>query len=309
MALRFRTKAPHSVTEKIRREKIKRYMDQLKALVPANARQQNVQQLYVLENTVEYIIWVNKELEKQSVTRSQHTDIAGTPKRRSSFQGSIREYASGKLLFDYKAKMTAPKIKLTYFDLRGRGENIRVALSLANIPFEDERLTKEEFAERKSTFPFHQLPCLTVDGQVYCQSVSILRYIGKIGNLYPEDPLLALKVDAIVDFTEDIRNVAAPSFKETDDAKRLAMREGYVQNEFPKMFGALESYVESDQFCVGNSTTVADIAVSYLVSMMTVGFLSGVPKTVLDGYPKLLGIKNRFNQLPEYLAWENRSKK
>ncbi|KAJ3314679.1 hypothetical protein HDV04_005685 [Boothiomyces sp. JEL0838] len=203
--------------------------------------------------------------------------------------------------------MTAT-IKLTYFDTRGRGENIRVALSLAKIPFEDERLSKEQFEERKEAFPFLQLPCLTVDGQIYCQSVSILRYIGKIGKLYPEDPLLALKVDSIIDYTEEIRDVMAPSFKEEDEAKRIAMREGYVQNDFPRMFARLEKYVDSDEFCVGTTTTIADIAVSYLVTMMTIGFIGGVPKNVLDGYPKLLGIKKRFTELPEYQAWENRNR-
>ncbi|KAJ3257362.1 hypothetical protein HK103_004582 [Boothiomyces macroporosus] len=71
MALRVRPKTPHSVTEKIRREKIKLYIEKLRQLVPANCGQSNLQQLYVLENAVEYLIWANNELEKRAIIISE----------------------------------------------------------------------------------------------------------------------------------------------------------------------------------------------------------------------------------------------
>lgn len=33
-----------------------------------------------------------------------------------------------------------------------------------------------------------------MDGVEYTQSMAMLRYVGKLGGLYPEDPLAALKV-------------------------------------------------------------------------------------------------------------------
>lgn len=36
-----------------------------------------------------------------------------------------------------------------------------------------------------------------MDGTDYTQSTALLRYAGKLGGLYPEDPLQALKVGTI----------------------------------------------------------------------------------------------------------------
>lgn len=45
---------------------------------------------------------------------------------------------------------TNKKIKLFYFDTRGRGEALRVILHQAKVDFEDVRLTQEEWAKLKS---------------------------------------------------------------------------------------------------------------------------------------------------------------
>jgi glutathione S-transferase len=41
------------------------------------------------------------------------------------------------------------------------------------------------------------VPVLEVGGVVYCQSNAILRYVGKLAKLYPEDPVLALRADMV----------------------------------------------------------------------------------------------------------------
>ena len=47
-----------------------------------------------------------------------------------------------------------PKLKLTYFDFHGgRGEPARLALSIGNIPFEDDRLPPSEWERRKPITP------------------------------------------------------------------------------------------------------------------------------------------------------------
>jgi glutathione S-transferase len=49
----------------------------------------------------------------------------------------------------------------------------------ANVSFIDERLSKEEFAAIKDSFPGGQLPCYTDDqGRVFNQSQAILRALG-----------------------------------------------------------------------------------------------------------------------------------
>lgn len=111
--------------------------------------------------------------------------------------------------------MTVPaKIKLTYFPIKARAESIRLALAIGGINFEDERITFETFKSLKDTYPFRQLPVMTIDGKVSCQSRALLRYIGKLAGLYPTDPLAALHVDAVIEALADIGSKIAASVHE-----------------------------------------------------------------------------------------------
>lgn len=85
-------------------------------------------------------------------------------------------------------------LKLTYFDIRGLAEPIRLLLNDQEIPFEDNRISREEWAEMKSTMVIHnfwnyksrifqifaQLPCLHIGTETIVQSAAILRHLGRI---------------------------------------------------------------------------------------------------------------------------------
>jgi hypothetical protein len=58
---------------------------------------------------------------------------------------------------DHKPK----NIKLTYFDIKGVAESIRLAFTVGGIQFEDERLTREQFTALKPTLPFLQVSTRT----------------------------------------------------------------------------------------------------------------------------------------------------
>ena len=69
-----------------------------------------------------------------------------------------------------------PKLKLTYFDFHGgRGEPARLALAIAGIPFEDDRVPGSDWPRRKPSTPFGSLPVLEVDGAIVTQSNGINR--------------------------------------------------------------------------------------------------------------------------------------
>ena len=48
----------------------------------------------------------------------------------------------------------APKYKLIYFDLKGRAEPIRLLFAVANMEYEDKRVTREEWADLKKSLLF-----------------------------------------------------------------------------------------------------------------------------------------------------------
>lgn len=98
-----------------------------------------------------------------------------------------------------------PKIKLVYFNTRGRAESIRYLLAYAGVPYEDVRLTREEWNSKvKPTIPFGQLPALYFNGAVITQSTAILRFLAKQFNLAGQDDLERGRADMLLHCLGDV---------------------------------------------------------------------------------------------------------
>eukprot|EP00959_Pyramimonas_sp_CCMP1952_P282117 5896887-Pyramimonas_sp.AAC.3 len=80
------------------------------------------------------------------------------------------------------------KVKVTYFNIEAVAEKLRLALSMTNTPFEDERVDFKDWQGMKPDVKFNQLPVLEVDGEKMYQSSAQLRFLGKLGDgsLYPQ---------------------------------------------------------------------------------------------------------------------------
>lgn len=127
-----------------------------------------------------------------------------------------------------------PVYKLTYFDAAAsRGEECRLALHLAGVPFQDERLKADQWAVRKGSTPFGALPVLTVDGRQLAQSNAILRFIGSQHGLHPSEPFEVALHESLMCAVEDLRMRMAPITRIKDELeKKRARREaasGYLQ--------------------------------------------------------------------------------
>lgn len=121
--------------------------------------------------------------------------------------------------------LATPKIKLTYFDIAGRAEAIRLALTLGDIAFEDIRVSFEEWQKLKPTVPGGQLPALQLgEGPYIGESLAMLRYAGKLASLYPEDADKALYVDSYLDVCNQITYKLGDSVHEKDPEKKSLMR-------------------------------------------------------------------------------------
>ncbi|GMS85895.1 hypothetical protein PENTCL1PPCAC_8070, partial [Pristionchus entomophagus] len=94
---------------------------------------------------------------------------------------------------------TMPHYKLTYFDLRGRGECIRMMFAIADVPLEEERVQFQDWEEMVKTTPFDALPMLEVDGFKFAQSLAILRYIARDTGYFGPDNLTSAIGDALAD--------------------------------------------------------------------------------------------------------------
>ena len=142
------------------------------------------------------------------------------------------------------------EITLYYFKIPfWRAEVLRVSLYISNIPFEDVRISRDEFINMIKTgflpngkrVPFHQLPVIEVDGEIIGQTGAIARYCGKISNLYSNDNINAAKIDQIIDAATDITNIVSPTIREKDEQKKIEDRLLLKNKLLPRWFKYLEN--------------------------------------------------------------------
>ena len=193
---------------------------------------------------------------------------------------------------------TITSLRLRYFPFTGRAEPIRDALRIGHIAFEDEHLTFEQFQNCRTTseLPFGGLPVLVVDTNekelCVAQSNAILRFAGRLSGLYPVDnPLQALKVDEALDVGEDINCLLAPSLHEQDTEKKMAMRKELAEETLPFWVACFERLLVangSTGFIMGNSLTVADLKLYWIIDWLTSGILDGIPTSLVDGFENVM---------------------
>ncbi|KAK0395159.1 hypothetical protein QR680_001146 [Steinernema hermaphroditum] len=94
--------------------------------------------------------------------------------------------------------------KLLYFDMRGMGEVIRLLFALADVPYEDQRLSREEWELLKPETLFGQLPILVVDGKMLPQSYAIYRYLSNEFGYAGKSAYERALVDSIADAQKDV---------------------------------------------------------------------------------------------------------
>ena len=189
----------------------------------------------------------------------------------------------------------APALTLTYFPFPGRAAAIRDAFRIGRVAFEDHHVSREEHAERKAKgdWPWGALPVLDVgagaDRRRICQSNAILRYAGRLSGLYPNDPIEALKVDEALDALDDLFLPLAATFRETDEARRTAMRRELAEISLPRDFGRLEQMIKAQGsgYLAGPSLTVADLKALHQIEKLTDGSLDHIPPSVIDPFPTL----------------------
>ena len=190
---------------------------------------------------------------------------------------------------------------------------LRVSLFISNIPFEDVRISREEFINMIKTgylpngkkVPFHQLPVIEVDGEIIGQTGAIARYCGKISNLYSNDNINAAKIDQIIDAATDITNLVSPTIREKDEQKKIEDRLLLKNKLLPRWFRYLENILSestSDWF-VENKMTIADIAMWRLLGWLISGIIDGIPTTIVDSYPKLKNIHTNVHHHPKVQEW------
>jgi glutathione S-transferase len=202
---------------------------------------------------------------------------------------------------DYTAAM--PSYKLTYFNLRGKGEICRLIFAAAGVPYEDVRVDRPQWLELKPTTPFGQIPVLEVEGVKLCQSKAIARYLAGEFGFAGETALDRARVDMIVDCVEDVMKPALTFFFEQDEIKKVELKDKFVKETLPTNLQSFEKLLKEnkggDSYFVGDKMTWADISFIDLCARMG-SFQVEMP---FGDFPKLKALRERVESTPKIAEW------
>ncbi|DAZ93226.1 TPA: hypothetical protein N0F65_005080 [Lagenidium giganteum] len=194
----------------------------------------------------------------------------------------------------------SPKIKLIYFDGPGRAEFARLAFAFGNVPFEDARVTGEQFGALKPSLPLGQVPAVEVDGKTFSQSIATARYAAKLSGAYPSDPLKALRVDMVIDTFVDVTNIIVDiKWVEKNEDAKAAKTKKLLEETLPKTFTALEKMIDG-KFFAGDEITLADIG---LFDRVEYGIKAHFPEFDVSKFSKLSAIIAAVKAHPNIAAY------
>ena len=182
------------------------------------------------------------------------------------------------------------KISLIYLDFPfWRAEIARLSLFIGNVEFNDVRITSEEFQRVKKDgkldngvkIPFHQLPCLVVDGISIAQTGGIARFCGKLANLYPQNNNLeSAEIDQFIDIATDITQLISST--------KVEERKELVQGELPRKLSILNKSINPvNDYIVNNNISIADIAIWRLMGWLNSGNIDGITANIVKNYKNI----------------------
>lgn len=198
--------------------------------------------------------------------------------------------------------MTKPR--LTYFDAAvSRGEECRLALHLAGVDFDDNRISQADWANLKEQTPYGSLPVLELPGKgVFAHSNAILELIGRRHGLHPTDDFEAARHLGMMQHVEDLRLRVSPTIRMGEAEKKTA-REALVADYFPNWGKAAERNLGAGPFFAGDKLHVVDLKLHMAVRWFLGGKVDHIPATIFAAFPKLMRVHDAVRDDARVKAW------
>ena len=199
--------------------------------------------------------------------------------------------------------MTKPK--LTYFDAPvSRGEECRLALHVAGVEFEDNRIKREAWPTVKPTTPFGSMPVYEIAGRPrLAHSNAILVYVGRQHDLHPKDDFEAARHEAMMSHVEDLRANVVPTLRMTDAEEKKKAREALTASYLPVWGANAEKHIGDGPFFGGAKLNVVDFKLHMAVRWFNGGGVDHVPATIFAAFPKLNRLHDAVRDDARVKAW------
>ncbi|WAR25559.1 SCR11-like protein [Mya arenaria] len=201
-----------------------------------------------------------------------------------------------------------PAYKLYYFESRGAAELARLILKQAGQDFEDIRLAGEKWLEKKPEMPLKAMPVLEIDGKKICQSMAIVRYLGREFGLMGSSNMEALAIEELLEvFTEITTRHVMKIYFEQDQQKKVELMKEFKETAMPPYITFIETRLKENNdgkgFYVGDKVTVADLAL-YNTMFSYTHWMGKEGQDPFEGSTLLKALYKRVASLPKIAAWE-----
>jgi len=207
----------------------------------------------------------------------------------------------------------APVVKLTYFNVHGKGELIRFLLHAGKVEFEDCRVGFTEWGELKPTTLLGQLPILNWDNVELVQSNAIARFVAKkvglAGNTEEEFVYADMMLEHTVDFIKEIIKVRF----DKDAAAKQSKAEEFLTKFVPNWLSGAEKMLKArgGKYYSGNQLSFGDLAAAHVLYWLgwdqekAFTDVTGCESRfkILDGYPLVKANFEMVKSVPEIKAY------
>jgi len=197
------------------------------------------------------------------------------------------------------------KPRLTYFDIRGRAEPIRLLLEEVGVEYDDQQVSSDQWPELKPGTPFGQLPTFREGDVELVQSHAILRHLARIHHLDGEGEAQRVRCDVAFEALRDTDERVGSLIWRPDSEQA---RKSFAEDELPGRLDALTRFFalnpSGPTFWAGASLTFADV-----FAFACLDDLEGLLVGSLSAHEELAAFQERFARRPRIAAYLESSRR
>jgi glutathione S-transferase len=197
------------------------------------------------------------------------------------------------------ASAASPLPVLTYFDVRGRCEVVRLILEETATPYRERRIQVGDWAKIKPSMPFGQVPLYEEGDLVIPQSHAIYRHLARKHGLYGKSEREHIRCDIVEEAFVDAQNTLGTFFW---NAKFHELRAEFERTTLPELMRRLERlFTQNDNgrgHWVGGALTYVDFCAWHFLD-----YVRPFSQRTLEKFEPLHAFKQRIEARPRIAAY------
>jgi len=182
---------------------------------------------------------------------------------------------------------------LTYFEGRGRAEQLRLLFAEIGVPFTDTRIKRDEWLSLKPNTPMGCLPVLEHNGKSIGESIAQVVYLAKEHDRWPRKPDQEAVALMVISATEDIKKDATAVMfaSESDKPAKTEKLHQTLSAKLP----FFERLLDHGFFTSGRITAADIVFWDALDQIVTV---SPKAEGIINEFPQIDRWRRRVGELP-----------